>query len=362
VVVDGARLCGRPGLPKLMALELFKPFIMSHDFRRAEVRTSRRRSTSRSMVPGSGTCSEVITTAPGSAEPGARLITSSSTSQTSGTIDSTCFFAALMFLDGLPLGQSRLDEDGLKARGGAISFGRRTGGFRLGPGRSPRAARVVDAPSRFWRNRPACPLEHVGQRLQRSICRAGDRAAVVEQLRLRPPRHPATRLLTMIRCAKVRQPLEGRFDFRLMTRRYRSLGHRREPARRQDYHQAELRAESPAASSTGSGLFSDVMRRSRPSAADRAAVKHWPFEVLDHLAQRPLLPRWSRSRADRGSTPPIPAPEFADRCGEPSDRETRGASCSSFTTAGSSSRKASASLRADAHRRRRLPGRRCGGP
>ena len=61
----------------------------------------------------------------GSASTGCSAITSSSTSQTSGVIESTYFFAALMFWTDFR-STSRLMMNGLKSSS-AISFGSRTG-------------------------------------------------------------------------------------------------------------------------------------------------------------------------------------------------------------------------------------------
>ena len=110
-------------------------------------------------------------------------MTSSRTSQTSGAIESTYFFAALMFWTDFR-STSRLMMNGLKSSS-AISFGSpHWCSLSVGPDTITEAG-VIDALAEQVLTEPALlALEHVGERLQRAVARAGDGAAaapVVEE-------------------------------------------------------------------------------------------------------------------------------------------------------------------------------------
>src|SRR3954463_15736104 len=143
---------------------------------------------------------------------GGSAITSSRTSPTPGVIDSTYFFAALMFWTDFR-STSRLMMNGLKSSS-AISFGRpHWCSFSVGAGTPTRAAGVVDAlAEQVLAEAALLALEHVGQRLQRPVARAGDgaaTAAVVEQRVDGLLQHALLVVDDDLRRAEVEQPLEA---------------------------------------------------------------------------------------------------------------------------------------------------------
>jgi len=139
-------------------------------------------------------------------------MTSSSTSQTSGIIESTIFLAALMFWTALRSTRRAID-DGLNSSS-AISFGRPHWCRRSdGPATMTERPRVVDALAEQVLAEPALlALEHVRQRLQRTVARARDgpaTAAVVEQCVDGLLQHALLVVDDDLRRAEVQQPLQA---------------------------------------------------------------------------------------------------------------------------------------------------------
>ena len=142
---------------------------------------------------------------------GCSPMTSSSTSHTTGRARSTIRLADLMFCAWFR-STSRFITKGLNSSS-AICLGQTAlVQLELRADDDDRTGRVVDALAQQVLAEPALlALEHVGQRLQRTVARAGDRtaaAAVVEQRVHGLLQHPLLVVDDDLRRAQVEQPLE----------------------------------------------------------------------------------------------------------------------------------------------------------
>ena len=233
-------------------------------------------------------------------------MTSSSTSQTSGIIESTIFLAALMFWTALR-STSRAMMNGLNSSS-AISFGSpHWCSFSDGPETITERPGVVDALTEQVLAEPALlALEHVGERLQRPVAGPGDgpaAAAVVEQRVDGLLKHPLLVVDDDLGRAEVEQPLEAVVAVDDAAVEVVEVGGR-EPATVELHHRAQLRRDHRhAVEDHPLGPVGGVQERRGDLEPLHRAGLLLALGGVDRSARAPRTrPRGRPARAGRAST------------------------------------------------------------